>query len=45
MLGELSDVEIEIVLASQAIGRLTCIDGNYPYVVPVTYAFDGKIHL
>lgn len=42
MLGELNDVQIKNVLASQAIGRLACLDGKHPYVVPVTYAFDGK---
>ena len=42
MLGELSDMQIKNVLASQAIGRLACTDGKQPYVVPVTYAYDGK---
>lgn len=42
MLGELNDIQIKNVLASQAIGRLACIDGKHPYVVPVTYAYDGK---
>lgn len=42
MLGELNDVQIKNVLASQAIGRLACINGKQPYVVPVTYAYDGK---
>ena len=42
MLGELNDTQIKNVLASQAIGRLACIDRKQPYVVPVTYAYDGK---
>ena len=42
MLGELNDGQIKNVLASQAIGRLACLDGKQPYVVPVTYAYDGK---
>lgn len=42
MLGELNESQIKNVLASQAIGRLACLDGKQPYVVPVTYAYDGK---
>jgi len=42
MLGELTDTEINNVLSSQVVGRLACTDGSQPYVVPVTYAYDGK---
>lgn len=42
MLGELNDTDIENILTSQAFGRLACTDGRKPYVVPVTYAYDGK---
>lgn len=42
MLGELNDTQINNVLSSQALGRLACTDGKRPYIVPVTYAYDGK---
>ncbi|WP_158637439.1 pyridoxamine 5'-phosphate oxidase family protein [Lacibacter cauensis] len=29
------------LLASQVVGRLACTDTVQPYLVPVTYAFDG----
>lgn len=42
MLGELSDTQIQNILSSQAVGRLACSDGNQPYIVPVTYKYDGN---
>lgn len=42
MLGELNYTQIKNVLSSQAIGRLACSDGKQPYIIPVTYAYDGK---
>jgi uncharacterized protein len=42
MLGELNKQQINNVLTSQVIGRLACADGNQPYIVPVTYTYDGK---
>lgn len=42
MLGELTSTQIINVLSSQAMGRLACTDGKHPYIVPVTYAYDGK---
>lgn len=42
MLGELTPTQIENILTSQAIGRLACSDGKQPYIVPVTYAYDGE---
>lgn len=42
MLGKLTEVQIENILSSQALGRLACTDGNQPYIVPVTYVYDGK---
>ena len=42
MLGELNEMQVNNVLLSQAIGRIGYIDGKQPYVLPVTYAFDGK---
>lgn len=42
MLGELKETQINNILSSQALGRLACTNGKQPYVVPVTYAYDGK---
>jgi len=42
MLGELNEVQINNVLSSQALGRLACTDGQQPYIVPVTYTYDGE---
>jgi uncharacterized protein len=42
MLGELNKMQMMNVLISQHMGRLACTDGNKPYIVPVTYAFNGK---
>jgi nitroimidazol reductase NimA-like FMN-containing flavoprotein (pyridoxamine 5'-phosphate oxidase superfamily) len=42
MLGELNELQINNILTSQVIGRLGCTDGIQPYVVPVTYVYDGK---
>ncbi len=42
MLGELNYDEMISVLSSQALGRIACSDGLQPYIMPVTYAYDGK---
>ncbi len=42
MLGKLTEAQIENVLMSQSICRFACTDGKMPYIVPVTYAYDGK---
>lgn len=42
MLGQLNDTQIQNILSSQAVGRLACTDGRKPYIVPVTYTYDGK---
>jgi uncharacterized protein len=42
MLGKLDDTQIRNVLSSQVLGRLACTDGLRPYIVPVTYSYDGK---
>ena len=42
MLGQLNDTQIQNILSSQAVGRLACTDGKKPYIVPVTYTYDGK---
>lgn len=41
MVGELNNMQIDHFLLSQYIGRLGCTDGKNPYIIPVTYAFDG----
>jgi nitroimidazol reductase NimA-like FMN-containing flavoprotein (pyridoxamine 5'-phosphate oxidase superfamily) len=41
MLGELTAEEIDAVLRSEAIGRIGCYAYGRPYVVPITYAYDG----
>lgn len=41
MLGQLNDTQIRNILSSQVLGRLACTDGKQPYVVPVTYIYDG----
>jgi nitroimidazol reductase NimA-like FMN-containing flavoprotein (pyridoxamine 5'-phosphate oxidase superfamily) len=42
MLGQLNDDQIENVLSSRVVGRIACADGKQPYIVPVTYTYDGE---
>lgn len=42
MTGELTNLQINNILSSQVVGRLACSDGNQPYIVPVTFAYDGE---
>ena len=42
MIGNLNQTQINNVLSSQVLGRLACTDGEQPYIVPVTYTYDGK---
>lgn len=42
MTGQLSIAQINNILSSQVVGRLACTDGEQPYIVPVTYCYDGK---
>ncbi len=42
MLGNLNEQQINNLLSSQVIGRLACSAGDQPYLVPVTYTYDGK---
>lgn len=42
MLGELDDTQIRNILTSQVVGRLACTDGKQPYIVPVTFTYDGE---
>lgn len=42
MVGLLSQDEIEALLRRRRIGRIGCCVDDRPYVVPVTYAYDGS---
>lgn len=42
MIGKLNNKEIEALLHDQVIARLAVVDGKKPYVVPVSYGYDGK---
>jgi len=39
---EMNKSEMNNILQSQIYGRLACTDGKMPYVVPITYFFNGK---
>jgi nitroimidazol reductase NimA-like FMN-containing flavoprotein (pyridoxamine 5'-phosphate oxidase superfamily) len=39
---KLSETQIDNILLSQSVGRLGCTDGKRPYIIPVTYIYDGK---
>jgi len=41
-LDEIDVAECWRLLATQPVGRVAVIDGNYPLVFPVNYALDGK---
>jgi nitroimidazol reductase NimA-like FMN-containing flavoprotein (pyridoxamine 5'-phosphate oxidase superfamily) len=41
MIGRLHMDEVEAVLHHQHVGRLACLAGGRPYVVPITYAYAG----
>jgi nitroimidazol reductase NimA-like FMN-containing flavoprotein (pyridoxamine 5'-phosphate oxidase superfamily) len=40
-LGELDEMQIDHFLLTQ-VGRMACTDGKKPYIVLVTYVYDGK---
>lgn len=42
MIGKLNNAEIESLLHEQVIARLAIVDGKKPYVVPISYAYDGE---
>ncbi len=42
MIRDLTESEIKNLLSSQILGRLSCTDGEIPYIVPVTYLYDGR---
>ncbi len=41
-MGTLNTQQIENLLQSQSICRLACTNGKEPYVVPISYYYDGK---
>ncbi len=42
MMGELDSREIDELLRTEIIGRVGCVADGWPYVVPVTYVYDGE---
>jgi nitroimidazol reductase NimA-like FMN-containing flavoprotein (pyridoxamine 5'-phosphate oxidase superfamily) len=42
MIGNLNDNQIDEMLKKHFVGRIGCHNGNDIYVVPVSYAYDGK---
>jgi uncharacterized protein len=42
MIGDLSANQIDEVLRSEVIGRIGCTAQGWPYVVPITYVYDGQ---
>jgi len=42
MLGHLDEHQMNNLLSSLVIGRLACSAGDQPYLVPLTYTFDGS---
>ncbi len=42
MIGSLTASEIEDVLGAEVLGRVACIVDGRPYIVPVTYVYEGE---
>jgi len=42
MLGTLTNQECRNILSSQVLGRIACCEEDAPYIVPLTYSFDGE---
>lgn len=42
MLGKLNSDQIDQVLQMQVFGRIACQWNDKPYIVPISYAYDGK---
>ena len=42
MIGKLNDEQMDSVLKENIVGRIGCNDGNKTYIVPISYAYDGK---
>ncbi len=41
MQGKLNSTQINNILSSRLVGRIACTDGKHPYIVPVTFTYDG----
>ncbi len=41
MTGELNETQTKNLLSSQVMGRLACSDRSQPYIVPITFTYDG----
>jgi nitroimidazol reductase NimA-like FMN-containing flavoprotein (pyridoxamine 5'-phosphate oxidase superfamily) len=41
-IGKLGEADARTILSEGSMGRLGCIAGGWPYVVPVNYFFDGN---
>lgn len=41
MIGQLTNEQIDTLLISSVVGHLGCCTDNTPYVIPITYAYDG----
>lgn len=41
-IGKLGDTDALTILSQGSLGRLGCVSGGWPYVVPVNYFFDGE---
>jgi nitroimidazol reductase NimA-like FMN-containing flavoprotein (pyridoxamine 5'-phosphate oxidase superfamily) len=42
MIGTLTDLQMNHLLASQVRGRIACTNGKRSYILPFTYIFDGN---
>lgn len=42
MFGVLNKNQMEEVIKMQPVGRLACCQDNIPYIVPISYAYDGR---
>jgi len=42
MMGELDAAEIDELLRSEVVGRIGCVTDGWPYIVPITYVYDGQ---
>jgi nitroimidazol reductase NimA-like FMN-containing flavoprotein (pyridoxamine 5'-phosphate oxidase superfamily) len=42
MLGTLNEMQMNHFLLSQTVGRVACTNEKIPYIVPVTYIYNGK---
>jgi nitroimidazol reductase NimA-like FMN-containing flavoprotein (pyridoxamine 5'-phosphate oxidase superfamily) len=41
MMGELQPDLVDYVLRTEVVGRIACVADGWPYIVPVTYVYDG----